>query len=130
MVLEKCFMSENENAAIEGTDETTIAPHVLVDITRLAALDVDGVSGLAPVPGGVNRLFKRGAAEGVQILIENETVTADIYLILEHHTNIRTVGKEVQAQVARALSETVGMHVGTVNIHVEDFSNFKESQAA
>ena len=120
-------MAENDEIIEAG--ETTIAPHVLLDITCLAALGVEGVSRLAPVPGGVNRLFKRGSNEGVQIIVEGNSVIADIYVILDHHANIRMVGREIQAQVARAISEMVGMDVGKVNIHVEDFANYPSPQS-
>lgn len=102
--------------------KTTIAPEVLVDITRLAALGVEGVARLAPVPGGVNRLFRRGTSEGVQILVESNRVDADIYLILYPNVSIREVSKEVQSRVARAIEEMVGMEIGGIHIHIEDIS--------
>ncbi|MEM5776552.1 MAG: Asp23/Gls24 family envelope stress response protein, partial [Anaerolineaceae bacterium] len=99
-----------------------IAPDVLVDITRLAALGVEGVARLAPVPGGVNRLFRRGTSEGVQILVDANKVEADIYVILQPNTNILEVSREVQNRVARAIEEMVGMEVSGVHIHVEDIA--------
>ena len=122
-------MAEHDNKQIINPGETTIAPDVLLDITRLAALGVEGVSQLASVPGGVNRFFKRGSSEGVQIILEGNTVYADIYVILDHHANIRAVGREIQTQVARSISKMVGMEVGKVNIHVEDFANFPTPKA-
>ena len=47
--------------------KTTVAPDVLVTIARYSALSVTGVSRMAQVPGGVNRLFKRGIGDGVRI---------------------------------------------------------------
>ncbi|MCJ7624856.1 MAG: Asp23/Gls24 family envelope stress response protein [Anaerolineaceae bacterium] len=101
-------------------DKTTIAPDVLTTITRLAALSVDGVSRLDTIPGGVNRLFKRGISEGVRIIVENNSVYADLYVIMKQDVNVREVSREIQAQVARAITEMVGMDVGRVNIHVEN----------
>ena len=54
--------------------KTTIAPEVLTTIARMAALSVEGVSEMAPVAGGVNRFFKRGADNGVQITIHENIV--------------------------------------------------------
>ena len=110
----------------QTSGKTTIAPDVLIDITRLAALSVEGVDSLAPVPGGVNRLFRRGISEGVQIIVEGNTVNADLYVILEPYTNIREVGREIQVQVARAISEMVGMDIGKINIHIEDIASFPD----
>ncbi len=100
--------------------KTTIAPDVLITIARLTALAVPGVNRLANIPGGVNRLFKRGAFEGVRISVENNTVYCDLYLVLNGDVNIREVSRKVQHDVSRAVSEMVGMEVGRINIHVED----------
>ena len=100
--------------------KTTVAPEVLVAIARMATLEVPGVYALCPVPGGVNRLFKRGADEGVRLQITDDVVDVDLYLILEHDVNLRQVSREVQKAVARALGEMVGMTVGHVNVHIED----------
>lgn len=100
--------------------KTTIAPEVLLTIVRMTALSVDGVSNLSTVPGGVNRLFRRGYDEGVRIEIDEDTVYADLYVILDNDINIRQVSRTLQKQVARAISEMVGMRVGRINIHIED----------
>lgn len=107
-----------ENSRPPG--KTTIAPDVLLSIARLTALRVAGVSRLSDIPGGVDRLFKRGLGEGVRISVENNTVYADIYVILCSDVNVRDVSRSIQNQVARAISEMVGMEVGRVNIHIED----------
>jgi uncharacterized alkaline shock family protein YloU len=100
--------------------KTTIAPEVLHTIARLSALQVPGVIRMAPVPPNMNRLFKRGHSEGVVIEIQDDVVFADLYLVLANDVNIRDVGRNIQREVARAISEMVGMQVGRVNVHVED----------
>lgn len=100
--------------------KTTVSPDVLVTIARLSALRVPGVSRMAHVPGGVNRLFKRGIGDGVRIAVEDNVVVANLYLILKQNVNIREVSRNVQHQVARALQEMVGMDIGEIEIHIED----------
>ena len=100
--------------------KTTIAPDVLIAIARLSALSVPGVSHMAQVTGGVNRLFKRGVHDGVRIEVEDNVIVANLYLVLHKDVNIREVSRNVQSQVARALHEMVGMDVGEVEIHIED----------
>ena len=100
--------------------KTTIAPDVLITIARLSSLSVPGVSHMAQVTGGVNRLFKRGIHDGVRIEVEDNVIVADLYLVLHKDVNIREVSRNVQSQVARALHEMVGMDVGEVEIHIED----------
>lgn len=100
--------------------KTTLAPGVLLTIASTSASSVEGVSRLASVPAGVDRLFRRGNDEGVQITVEDGIVYVDLYLVLKKDVNVRDVSRSVQAQVSRAISEMVGMEVGHVNIHIED----------
>jgi uncharacterized alkaline shock family protein YloU len=110
--------------------KTTVSPDVLVTIARLSALSVPGVSRMAHVPGGVNRLFKRGIGDGVRIEVEDNVVVANLYLILKQHVNIREVSRNVQQQVARALQEMVGMEIGEIEIHIEDIDADEEAGTA
>ncbi len=100
--------------------KTTIAPEVLITIARMATLSVEGVSDMAPVAGGVNRLFRRGAENGVQIVLHDNVASAEIFIIVKEEVNIREVGRNVQQQVMRAIQEMTGMDVGHVDVHVED----------
>jgi uncharacterized alkaline shock family protein YloU len=100
--------------------KTTVSPEVLTTIARLSAVSVPGVSRLAPVTGGVNRLFRRGTGDGVRIETEDNLVYVDLHLILKQDVNIREVGRNIQQNVTRAIQEMVGMVVGHVNIHIED----------
>lgn len=109
--------------------KTTVSPDVLISIAKLSALGVTGVSRMAPVSGGVNRLFRRGAGDGVRIEIEEDSVFADLYLVLREDVNIREVSRNVQHQVARAIQEMVGMEVGHVNIHIEDIDYEEDIEA-
>jgi uncharacterized alkaline shock family protein YloU len=100
--------------------KTTVSPEVLITIASLAALEVPGVSRLAPVSGGVNRFFRRGTSDGVRIEAKDNTVYTDLFLILKDGVNIREVSRNVQSNVARAIQEMVGMEVGEINVHIED----------
>jgi uncharacterized alkaline shock family protein YloU len=108
--------------------KTTVAPDVLVTIARLSALSVPGVSRMATVSGGVNRLFKRGVHDGVRIEVEDNIIVANLYLVLKPDVNIREVSRDVQHQVARALQEMVGMDIGEIEIHIEDI-DYEETEA-
>jgi uncharacterized alkaline shock family protein YloU len=106
--------------------KTTIAPDVILDIATLTALSIEGVSRMSTVPGGVNRLWKRGhQADGVRVEIIDSSVNVDLYLILKPEVNVRQVSRKVQKEVSRAISEMVGMVPGRINIHIEDI-DFEE----
>jgi uncharacterized alkaline shock family protein YloU len=113
-------MAQEQTKPAQG--KTTIASEVLLTIARLTTLNVKGVSRLAHVPVvGVNRIFKRAQIqEGVKIEIIDDLVFIDLYVILKHDVNVRDISRNIQNDVARAITEMVGMHVGSVNIHIED----------
>ncbi|MBI3363167.1 MAG: Asp23/Gls24 family envelope stress response protein [Chloroflexi bacterium] len=100
--------------------KTTIAPDVLITIAKLAALSVPGVAHMGSVPGGVNRLLKRGAADGVQIEVENNCVTANLHIVVKAEMNVREISRNVQAEVARVIQHMVGMEVLAVNVTIDD----------
>lgn len=111
--------------------KTTIAPEVLIAIVRLTTLDVPGVCRMGNLPSGVNRLFHRKYGDGVRINIHDDIVSADLYIILENDVNMRDVSRRIQDQVARSISEMVGMQVGQINVHIEDveFASIEQSES-
>jgi uncharacterized alkaline shock family protein YloU len=109
--------------------KTTIAPEVLHTIARLTTLNIDGVSRMCLSPSGVKRYFTKGYSEGVRILLENDVVYADLYVVLKCNTNVKDISHNIQQQVARVLSETVGMQVGRVNVHIEDIDYPERTKA-
>jgi uncharacterized alkaline shock family protein YloU len=84
---------------------------------------------MSSVPGGVNRILRRGAGEGVRIVVKDDTVSADLHVILKNDVNMRDVSRNIQHDVARAISTMVGMQVGRINIHIEDIDYPEESEA-
>jgi uncharacterized alkaline shock family protein YloU len=107
--------------------KTTLAPDVLLTIAKMSALSVEGVSHLAPVPGGFDRLFKQGSDSGVQMTIEDGFVYIELYVVMKKDFNVRQVSRNIQTQVSRAVSEMVGMEVGHVNVHIEDIE-YRDAQ--
>lgn len=100
---------------------TTIAPGVLLTMTRLSALAVPGVSRMGSAPRTVGLLRKDTQQdEGVILRVVDDTVYVDLYVVMKSDINIRTVSHKVQSDVARAIAELVGMNVGGVNVHIED----------
>ena len=102
-------------------DTVTIAPGVLLTIARLATLDVPGVVRMGSTPGGVDRLLRRvPSANGVQIAIGDDTVTAHLYVVAEASANLREMSVQIQRSVERSIRDLLGMKVASVNVHIED----------
>ena len=99
---------------------TTVSPEVLTTIAKHAATSVAGVSRMAGVSGGVNRLFRRGPSDGIRIQAEDNMAFVDLFLVIKRDVNLREVSRNVQQHVARAIQEMVGMDIGRIDIHLED----------
>ena len=101
-------MSEKER--IPGN--TTVAPEVLETIVEMTVNETQGVS----------RIFNNNTANsGVKLKTNDGVVSADIYIVLNAESNTIEVCKKLQKNIARAINDIVGMNVGSLNIHVEDF---------
>jgi uncharacterized alkaline shock family protein YloU len=98
-----------------------VAPDVLATIAFYAALRVEGVIKMAPIPADVARLFRRDARHnGVLLDFANDKIKFDIYVIMSPHVNIMETSQRLQTAVIEAIDTMVGIPVDAVNVHVED----------
>ena len=105
----------NEKERVPGN--TTVAPEVIETIVKMTADDTVSVS----------RLYSSNNAQnGVKMKIVDGAVNADVYIVLEADCSTLEVCKRLQKKIERAIKEMVGMNVGYVNIHIEDF-NYPET---
>ncbi len=101
---------------IPALGRITVDPEVLETIARLTALAVPGVVRIAPAPK--SRFL--GGKEGVRIVLQDGSVLVDLYLVVEAGRNLLALGRQVQAEVTRAIQEMVGLDVEAVNVYIED----------
>jgi uncharacterized alkaline shock family protein YloU len=100
----------------------TVAPEVILDIIRQAALYTEGVMGMSSIPPRVDRIFRRLiTGEGIALEILDESVTIDLYLVAEQ-VDLLNLGHRVQREVIRSMDKLVGLKVDEVNIHIEDIA--------
>jgi len=102
--------------------KTTIAPEVLETTARLTALAVPGVARLVPPPG--MRRFLR--TDGVAIEVIGNSVRVKLYVVTEPDANMLNVGRQIQAEVSRAIQDMVGMEVESVDVHIDDVAHSPE----
>lgn len=102
----------------ETTFITSIDPSVLYSIARLTAIATPGVSRLAPVTFGANKVAQEN--HGLKIVIEDEKLYIDLYIVTAAEDNVRVVAETVQNSVTRAVNDMVGMEVANINVHITD----------
>ncbi|MGD1995378.1 MAG: Asp23/Gls24 family envelope stress response protein [Anaerolineae bacterium] len=107
--------------------KVTIDSSVLETIARLTTLAVPGVVRMTP-PLGVHRLL--GLKDGVQVTVREEgTVRVDLYVVVESGLNMLSLGRQIQAEVTRAIQDIVGMEVESVHVHIEDVTPAPTNEA-
>jgi uncharacterized alkaline shock family protein YloU len=99
-----------------------VAPQVLVAIARLTTLSTPGVSRMGGSwVGEVSRRLRHRIGDGgVEITVEDQVVTADLYIVAEQDVSLFELGRQLQANAARAIEEIVGLKVWAVNVHIQD----------
>ena len=85
-----------------------------------AALEVEGVSSLAANLGSdiAELLGKKTLAKGVHIQMTDETVTAELSILMAYGHTIPEVGKAVQDAVKNAVESMTGLEIAAVNVNV------------
>jgi uncharacterized alkaline shock family protein YloU len=98
-----------------------VARQVLSTIVTNAALQIPGVARVANVNDQWSRLLGREVPhQGVTLTIKDNTVSADLYIVVVANVNIVNVGTAVQEEVASAIEHMVGMQVREVNVYIQD----------
>lgn len=106
---------------VRGTVQ--IANDVLADLAGFAALECYGVVGMASptVRDGVAQALSREKLrKGVHITGEEDGVRVDLYVIIEHGTNITEVSHNLANRVRYVLTTMGDVKVSTVEVHVQD----------
>jgi uncharacterized alkaline shock family protein YloU len=107
--------------AAEVPGVVRVARQVLATIVINTALQVPGVARVAQGDTSWSRLLGHELPrQGVALTIKDNTVSANLYLVVTAGSDIVAVGSAVQEEVAAAIEEIVGMQVNEVNVYIQD----------
>ena len=107
--------------ATEQLGVVRIARQVLSSIVINSALQVPGVMRVAQTNDQWSRFLNREVPkQGIALIIKENTISADLYLVVAAGVNIVEVGTAVQEEVASSLEEMVGMQVHEINVYIQD----------
>jgi uncharacterized alkaline shock family protein YloU len=105
----------------ESSGVIRVARQVLLTIIVNVALEIPGVIRMARGTDQWSRLLGREVPrQGVTLTIKDNSVSADLYIVVASGANIVEVGSAIQAEVASAIEEMVGMQVREVNVYIQD----------
>lgn len=97
-----------------------ISDDVVATICGLAASEVEGVASMAGNITNeiVGKLGIKNSSKGVRISIDEDEVTAELYINIKYGFRIPDVTAQIQDKVKNALENMTGLKVVAVNIHV------------
>lgn len=103
--------------------QVNIANDVLADIAGFAALECYGIAGMASptIREGMGRLLSRDKLRrGVQVTNVDDAVRVDLYVVIEHGTNLTEVSHNLTDRVRYVLETMADVKVDSVEVHVQD----------
>lgn len=109
-------MPEQIQGAIEIHDD------VLAEVAGFAALECYGIVGMASpsLRDGVAQLLSRDKLrKGVAIHSLGDSVKVDLYVVIEHGTNLGQVSQNLADRVRYVLETIAGVSVDDVDVHVQ-----------
>ena len=95
----------------------------IASLASQAVLECYGVVGMATkdlARGIVQILQPSSHRRGVEISIEDDQITIDLYVVIEYGTRIATVANNIQSAVKYTVEKALGVPVVAVNVHVQD----------
>lgn len=113
---------KGEKMEKETLGKVTLAPNVLTTIVSLTVLSDDRVAHLCKDwRSDVGRILGVGGVDdGVRVDVEGNTAAIDVHLVAKPNVNLLSLGRHLQGEISRAISDMVGLVVREVNVFVED----------
>lgn len=106
---------ENEYGKIE------ISKEVIATLAGNAAMDCYGLVGMASrkMSDGINELFGReNLGKGVEVNLTDNTLTIDLYIIVQYGTKINEVANNVIDKISFNLKHSLGFSPDKINVIV------------
>jgi uncharacterized alkaline shock family protein YloU len=106
-----------------------ISKTAVTTIANQAVNQCYGVVGMANknLANGIANLLSRDSKRGIDVTIENDAISVDVYVIVEYGVRIRAVAESIQHTVKFHVEKALGMTVSEVNVFVQGLRMGKEN---
>lgn len=80
-----------------------------------------GVVGMAHknLANGIAKLLSRDSKRGIDVILHEEGIVIDVYVIVEYGVRIKTVAESIQHTVKFHVEKALGLPVYEVNVYVQ-----------
>ena len=124
-------MADNTKLHHHEFGEVNISDDVIGIITNIAAMEIEGVSGLhSSFAGDIAEMFgKKNLSKGVKVVVEEQTVKVDLNIDVDFGIVIPDIAWQVQEKVKNSIENMTGLECLEVNINVQGVNIEKPKQA-
>lgn len=107
-----------------------ISEDVIGTIAGLAAAEVEGVYEMSgSIAGNISEILgKKNLSKGVKVILNEEEVTIDLFILVEYGMVIPEISWKIQENVKSTVENMTGLQVTQVNVHIEGINFKKEIQ--
>ena len=97
-------------------------------ITAQAINQCYGVVGMASKSrvDGLARLLSKDSKPGINVTVEEDEISVDVYVIIQYGVRIRTVAETIQSTVKFSLESALSLNVKAINVYVQGLQEEKE----
>ncbi len=97
-----------------------ISKTAVATIANRAVNQCYGVVGMAnkSLAMGISSILSRESRRGIDVMVEDEQLVIDVYVIVEYGTRIRVVAESIQNTVKFHVEKAIGIPVRSVNVYV------------
>lgn len=99
-----------------------ISEELLANLAGVAAIECYGLVGMSSrtLKDGIAELLGRdNLSRGVEVKLDGDRLTVDLYIIVSYGTKIPEVATNVMEKVKYTLEKFTGLTVDKVNVHVQ-----------
>lgn len=113
-----------------NSTELSINTEVLEKMAEIAAMEIDGVAGLAKKAIDLKGAVKsKNALKGIKVESVNGAIKINAYITLKQGVNIKDVAEKVQANIKDKIQTMTGTAVTKVNVSIADVEFETEPEA-
>ncbi|SHH08834.1 Asp23/Gls24 family envelope stress response protein [Tepidibacter thalassicus] len=105
-----------------------ISEDVIAVISGIAASEIEGVAAMSgSITGNITEILgKKNLSKGVKVVVNEEDVFIDLFLLIEYGVVIPDVSWKIQENVKNTVETMTGLKVAEVNVHIQGISFKKE----
>ncbi len=122
--------NKTEAASQQQLGTINISPNTIATVAGIATMQCFGVVGMASrnLQEGISELLtgKDNLTKGIEIVIDEDQVRVDLYIIVEYGVRIQEVARNVIENVRYSIENQLGLELLKINVIVQSVRNNKK----